>query len=84
MACTILIFKSNLNGTYFGISVENANRNQNGYINFEKFWGLDGIAFVNDVVNPTEATLTGRKTLQSLITHNDGEYALGLYSCALG
>ena len=54
----------------------NVNRNQNGYVDFEKFQGLDGIALVNVVA-------TGRKTPQSLITHNAGEYALGLYSCAL-
>lgn len=67
------ILKSNSNGTYFGLSIENVNRNEVGYADFEKFVGLDGIALVNVVANPAEATLTGRKVLQSRITHNDGE-----------
>ena len=67
------ILKSNSNGTYFGLSVENVNRNEVGYADFEKFVGLDGIALVNIVANPAEATLTGRKVLQTRITHNDGE-----------
>ncbi|KAG6381823.1 hypothetical protein JVT61DRAFT_432 [Boletus reticuloceps] len=66
------ILKSNSNGTYFGLSVENANRNEFGYVDFEKFTGLDGIALVNIVANPAEAMLTERKVLQTRITHNDG------------
>lgn len=71
------ILKSNSNGTYFGLSIENVNRNEFGYVDFEKFAGLDGIALVNIVANPTEATLTGRKVLQTRITHNDG----GCFGC---
>ncbi|KAG1774364.1 hypothetical protein EV702DRAFT_533144 [Suillus placidus] len=66
------ILKSNSNGTYFGLSIENVNRNNGGFVNFEKFAGLDGIAMVNVVANPAEAALTGRKALQTRITHNDG------------
>ncbi|KAJ7817559.1 hypothetical protein B0H14DRAFT_3474573 [Mycena olivaceomarginata] len=50
------ILKSNSNGTYFGLSAENVNRDRRGYVDFEK----------------VEALLTGRKVLQSRITHNDG------------
>ncbi|KAF8887404.1 Oligoxyloglucan reducing end-specific cellobiohydrolase [Infundibulicybe gibba] len=66
------ILKSNSNGTYFGLSVENVNRNGNGYVDFEKMIGLDGIALINIVSNTREATLSGQKHLQSRITHNDG------------
>ncbi|KAG1766232.1 hypothetical protein EV702DRAFT_1257163 [Suillus placidus] len=66
------ILKSNSNGTYFGLSIENVNRNSAGFVDFEKFVGLDGIAMVNVVANPAEAALTGRKALQTRITHNDG------------
>jgi hypothetical protein len=66
------ILKSNSNGTYFGLSIENVNRNGVGFVDFEKFAGLDGIAMVNVVANPAEAALTGRKALQTRITHNDG------------
>jgi hypothetical protein len=66
------ILKSNSNGTYFGVSIENVNRNNGGFVDFEKFAGLNGVAMVNVVANPAEATLTGRKILQTRITHNDG------------
>jgi photosystem II stability/assembly factor-like uncharacterized protein len=66
------ILKSNSNGTYFGLSIENVNRNNGGFVDFEKLAGLDGIAMVNIVANPAEAALTGRKALQTRITHNDG------------
>ncbi|WVO13483.1 hypothetical protein L204_101103 [Cryptococcus depauperatus] len=66
------IFKSNSNGTYYGLDVEHVNRNSAGYVDFEKMIGLDGIAVINVVSNPAEAEISGRKELQSRITHNDG------------
>ncbi|KAG8221150.1 hypothetical protein J3R82DRAFT_2696 [Butyriboletus roseoflavus] len=66
------ILKSNSNGTYFGLSIANVNRNEVGYVDFDKFAGLDGIALVNIVANPVEAIISGRKVLQTRITHNDG------------
>lgn len=66
------ILKSNSNGTYFALSVENVNRNEDGYVDFEKVIGLDGIAMINVVADLDEARISGRKRLQSRITHNDG------------
>ncbi|KAG5634687.1 vacuolar protein sorting/targeting protein PEP1 [Sphagnurus paluster] len=66
------ILKSNSNGTYFGLSIENVNRNERGYVDFEKMIGLDGIALINVVSNPSEAKVTKTKKLQTRITHNDG------------
>ncbi|KAJ7019632.1 vacuolar protein sorting/targeting protein 10 [Mycena alexandri] len=66
------ILKSNSNGTYFGLSIKNVNRDDRGFVDFEKMIGLDGIALVNVVVNPQEALVTGHKVLQSRITHDDG------------
>ncbi|KAF8649292.1 hypothetical protein AX16_005896 [Volvariella volvacea WC 439] len=66
------ILKSNSNGTYFGLSIDNVNRNDRGYVDFEKLIGLDGIALINIVGNPDEATVSGKKKLQTRITHNDG------------
>ncbi|KAF9245435.1 hypothetical protein BU15DRAFT_59022 [Melanogaster broomeanus] len=65
------LLKSNSNGTYFGLSIENVNRNDIGFIDFEKLVGLDGIVMVNIVANPAEATLSRSKVLQTRITHND-------------
>ncbi|KAF8325469.1 Oligoxyloglucan reducing end-specific cellobiohydrolase [Cantharellus anzutake] len=66
------LLKSNSNGTYYGLSLENANRNRAGYVDFEKMIGLDGIAVMNIVANPNEAAVTRKKKLQTRITHNDG------------
>lgn len=66
------LLKSNWNGTYFGSSITNVNRDNRGYVDFEKMVGLDGIAIVNVVSNPEAAAVTGTKELQTRITHNDG------------
>ncbi|KAH8920807.1 Oligoxyloglucan reducing end-specific cellobiohydrolase [Atractiella rhizophila] len=59
------LFKSNSNGTYYTMSLEHVNRNDAGYVDFEKMIGLDGIALINVVSNPDDATLTGKKELQT-------------------
>ena len=66
------IFKSNSNGTYYNLALEYVNRDRRGYTDFEKMIGLDGIAVVNVVANPDDAAVSGKKELQSRITHNDG------------
>ncbi|KAG6840198.1 vacuolar protein sorting/targeting protein PEP1 [Blastosporella zonata] len=66
------LLKSNSNGTYFGLSVKDVNRNEAGFVDFEKMIGLDGIALINIVANPTEAKVSREKRLQTRITHNDG------------
>ena len=70
------IIKSNSNGTYYGVSLENVNRNDQGFVDFEKMINLDGIALVNVVGNPQEAMVTRQKSLQTRITHNDGEHRI--------
>jgi hypothetical protein len=66
------ILKSNSNGTYFSLSADYVNRDAEGFVDFEKMIGLDGIALINVVSNPKDAALTGRKELRTKITHNDG------------
>ncbi|PWN42574.1 Oligoxyloglucan reducing end-specific cellobiohydrolase [Ceraceosorus guamensis] len=66
------LFKSNSNGTYFALSLEYVNRNAAGFADFEKVFGLDGIALVNVVNNPEDAAVNGVKALSTRITHNDG------------
>ena len=73
------ILKSNSNGTYFGLSIENVNRDERGYVDFEKMIGLDGIALINVVSNPGDAPVTHTKKLQSRITHNDGRFFQRLF-----
>ncbi|CAO1629918.1 unnamed protein product [Parajaminaea phylloscopi] len=66
------ILKSNGNGTYYALSQEMVNRNELGFVDFEKMLGLDGIALINVVSNADDAAVSGRKQLQTRITHNDG------------
>jgi len=53
------------------------NRDNRGYVDFEKMIGLDGIAIVNIVSNPSDAPLSGGKELQTRISHNDGLCVVG-------
>ena len=64
------IFTSNSDGTYFGISIENFNRDDRGFADFEKMVGLDGIILINIVSNAEDATVSAKK-LQIRITHNN-------------
>lgn len=66
------ILKSNSNGTDYISSLDYVNRNQQGYVDFEKVIGLEGVAIVNTVENPNEAFEGSKKKLKSRITHNDG------------
>ncbi|KAF7333876.1 Sortilin [Mycena venus] len=66
------ILKSDSNGTNFVISIDNVNRDDRGFVDFEKIIGLEGVALANVVADPQEAVLTGKKVLQTRITHNDG------------
>jgi hypothetical protein len=66
------LLKSNSNGTYYGVSLDYVNRNTQGYVDFEKMIGIDGVAVVNVVINPEEAARSGKKKLQTRISHNDG------------
>ncbi|KAK9328304.1 hypothetical protein V1520DRAFT_346352 [Lipomyces starkeyi] len=66
------ILKSNSNGTSYVTSIENANRNEYGFVDFEKMQGIEGISIVNIVSNPKEAVGGDRKNLRSKITFDDG------------
>jgi hypothetical protein len=66
------LLKSNSNGTYYGLSLDHVNRNTDGYVDYEKMIGIDGVVLVNVVANPEEATHTKKKRLETRISHNDG------------
>ncbi len=67
------ILKSNSNGTSYVLSIAGVNRNGDGYADFEKMKGLEGVALVN-VVDNVEETKAGseKKKIKTMITHNDG------------
>ncbi|KAJ9669353.1 vacuolar protein sorting/targeting protein PEP1 [Coniosporium apollinis] len=67
------IIKSNSNGTSYVLSASFVNRDKDGYVDFEKMLGLEGVALINVVDNVKDVETKGAaKQLKSLITHNDG------------
>ncbi len=65
--------KSDKNGTYYSLSLENANRDERGYVDFEKMQGIRGVALANIVSNTNEVVMGNNKKLKSMITFNDGK-----------
>ncbi|KAI1617541.1 hypothetical protein EDD36DRAFT_4086 [Exophiala viscosa] len=71
------IIKSNSNGTSYVFTLGAVNRDTDGFVDFEKMQGLEGVAMVNVVSNIAEVNDGEKKKLKSMITHNDGaEWAL--------
>lgn len=66
------IIKSNSNGTSYALSLNGVSRDDDGYVDFEKMYGLEGVAVVNVVYNFETAISDGKKLLKTMITHNDG------------
>lgn len=66
------IIKSNSNGTFYVLSVNGVNRDESGYVDFEKMLGLQGVALINVVDNIDKVEEGQPKKLKSMITHNDG------------
>ncbi|KAF4984836.1 hypothetical protein FZEAL_64 [Fusarium zealandicum] len=64
------IIKSNSNGTTYVLSAPNVNGDENGFVDFEKVAGLEGVILINTVSNPDQKG--GKKDIQTKITHNDG------------
>ncbi|RMD44086.1 hypothetical protein DV735_g972, partial [Chaetothyriales sp. CBS 134920] len=71
------IIKSNSNGTSYVLTLSAVNRDREGYVDFEKMQGLEGVALANVVSNADAVQDGEKKVLKSMITHNDGaEWAL--------
>ncbi|KAI7866898.1 hypothetical protein BDF14DRAFT_1808956 [Spinellus fusiger] len=68
------IFTSNSNGTYFVSSLEHANRNKVGIVDFEKMQGIEGIAIANKVSNPENLASGSPKALVSMKTADAGAH----------
>ena len=45
------LFASNSNGTYFVESLKDTNRNDFGYVDYERIYGVEGIGIANTVSN---------------------------------
>lgn len=67
------IIKSNSNGTSYVKSLEGVDRDHSGYVDFEKSFGLEGVAMVNTVQNWESKNYAKEgKRMKTQITHNDG------------
>lgn len=67
------LFVSNSNGTYFVEALQDTNRNDAGFVDFENIVGVEGVGIANVVPNARDVEV-GRatKTLRSVITFDDG------------
>ncbi|KAF9904604.1 vacuolar protein sorting/targeting protein PEP1 [Lobosporangium transversale] len=66
------LFKSNSNGTYFSLQLDNTNRNEEQLVDWEKLGGIEGIILANQVTNTASLAKDGEKHVRSLISFNDG------------
>jgi hypothetical protein len=67
------LFVSNSNGTFFVQSLHDTNRNVVGYVDYENFYGVEGVGLANVVANAQD--VEGRnepKQLRTMITFDDG------------
>ena len=65
---------SNSNGMFFTQSLQNTNRNEFGYVDFEDIYGIEGVGLANTVTNIEEIEHSTRpKQIKSMITFNDGQ-----------
>ncbi|KAI9347226.1 hypothetical protein BDR26DRAFT_931474 [Obelidium mucronatum] len=65
------LFKSNSNGTFYNRILEYSNRNEKGYVDFEKMKGIAGVLLANKVTNPLDIS-AGKKTINTVISFDDG------------
>lgn len=72
------IFTSNSNGTYFVPSLNYANRNEMGIVDFEKMQGIEGIALANQVSNSNQANMGDPKKLVTKMTVDAGRSWISL------
>jgi hypothetical protein len=67
------LFVSNSNGTYFVQSLKDTNRNEWGFVDYERMYGMEGIGLANIVSNAADVEGHGAaKRLVTQITFNDG------------
>ena len=67
------LFVSNSNGTYFVESLKDTNRNEMGFVDYERIYGVDGVGLANVVTNPEDVeNRRAAKRLKTLVTFDDG------------
>ncbi|KAG0326544.1 vacuolar protein sorting/targeting protein PEP1, partial [Podila humilis] len=66
------LFKSNSNGTYFSLQLDNSNRNEDMYVDWEKIGGIEGVILANKVANTKSLGRDGEKHVETVVSFNDG------------
>ena len=67
------LFVSNSNSAFFIESLKDTNKNDMGYVNHEKLYGVDGVGLANVVSNVKDVEGRGAwKQLKTMITFDDG------------
>lgn len=66
------IIKSNSNGTTYVLSLASVSQSDEGYVDFEKIQGMEGVALANIVSNTDAVSKGASKAIKTMITHNDG------------
>lgn len=71
------LFISNSNGTFFVESLKDTNRNDMGFVDYERLYGVEGVGLANVVSNAVDVeTRFAVKQLKTMITFDDGESIL--------
>jgi hypothetical protein len=67
------LFIINSNGTFFVESKKDTNRNDMGYVNYEKLYGVDGVGLANVISTAKDVERRGgRKQPKMTIIFDDG------------
>jgi hypothetical protein len=64
------LFRSNWNGTYYSLMLDNVNEDFTGHVDFEKIAGLNGVVIANQLQNPGDSSLNRQITTK--ISYDDG------------
>ena len=79
------LFVSNSNGTFFVQSLKDTNRNEDGYVDYEDIYGVEGVALANVVANAQDVEgMNVPKKLKTMITFDDGPFLPNCKSCRKG
>jgi len=70
------LFTSDSRGNYFSLSKKFLNQGDEGTVDFEKMQGVNGVALMNEVMNPNDVLQRSPKQIRSLITFNNGIFFL--------
>jgi hypothetical protein len=66
------LFKSNSNGTFYVKSLDNSNRDDHGFVDFERLQNVQGVMVMNQITNVDEVRRSDKKHIRTLLSTDDG------------